>query len=106
MTLQDRIISCRRRKAFHIVAMENEIGVQTRAMEKHREDGAHKQTNDNTDRVQAANPTTSIGTGGQETHDPAAGNPIEDKTEDEIIEEFMTVPLAKIGMYQTCIIPK
>ena len=46
-------------------------------------------TNNNTDRVQAANPTTSIGTGGQETCDPAAGNPIEDKTEDEIIKEFM-----------------
>ena len=69
--------------------MENDIGVQTRAMEKCREDEAHKQANDNTDRVQAANPTTSNRTGGQETCDPAVGNPTEDKTEDEKIEEFM-----------------
>ena len=60
-------------------------------MEKCKKEGAHKQNTDNTDRVQAANPTTSIGTGGQETHDPAVGNPAEDNTEDEIIEEFVSL---------------
>ena len=38
--------------------------------------------------IQATNPTTPIGTG-QEAHDPAVGNPTEDKTKDEIIEEFV-----------------
>ena len=69
--------------------MENDIGVETRAMKKCKKEGAHKHTTDNTDRVQAANPTTPIGTRGQETHDPAVRNPAEVKTEDEIIEEFV-----------------
>ena len=70
--------------------MENDTGIQTRAMTgaQRREDGAHRRTNDNTEHVQAANPATSIGTGGPETQDPAR-NPTEDKTEDEIIEEFV-----------------
>ena len=59
--------------------MENDTSVQTRAMEKRREEGAQKQTN----------PSTPIGTGVQETHDPAVGNQVEDKTEDEVIEELM-----------------
>ena len=60
-------------------------------MERHKKDGAHKQANNNTDCVQAKNPTTPIGRGGQEqeTCDPAIRHPAEGKTEDEIIEEFV-----------------
>ena len=68
--------------------MENNIGIKTRAMEKRKKEGAQKQTSENTDHIQAANPTTPIRTG-QEAHDPAVRNPTEDITEDEIIGEFM-----------------
>ena len=70
--------------------MENDTGIQTRAMTgaQRREDGAHRQTNDNTECVQAANSATPIGTGDPGTQDPTR-DPTEDKTEDEIIEEFV-----------------
>ena len=74
------------------MAMENDISIQTRAMTgaQCREDGAQRQVDDNPEWVQVANPVavTGQGTGGPETQNPAM-NTSRDKTDDELIDEFV-----------------
>ena len=63
--------------------------METRATaERRRQEGTQNQTMDNEDPMQATNPTPPNGTV-HKTSDPAIGDPNKDKTEDELIEEFM-----------------
>ena len=68
------------------MTMENNAGVQTRAMTgvQRREDGVQRQTEDDTERVQTAMPTTANGMGDPEVQEPAR-KAMKDNTENKII---------------------
>ena len=74
------------------MATENGVGVQTRAMTEAQcmEDGAQRQLGINPEWVQGTNPVAATGQG---TTDPDTQNPVMnstvDKTDDELIEEFI-----------------